>query len=657
MRRSCRFQKRGYALPELLAAVCIAVILLAAAAPDILGAAKRLRLKQLDSSAADVYMSVQSELSSARLAGLPLDFGGRAVPIDAASYKSALGLTGEIFPAAVILSRCGGSCAVEYDLNSGAVYGVFYGLGGINYDPSAAWSVPRGFAERLLLPIPVGYYGGAGFTEPEASAAPVPVIEIINGDVLGIKVTADCAETVGFSLSLSSGGVSVDVVPESAGCRISGGGSAAILLDSLLPFESGEKELPPDGDMTGFTLVYDLKNRGDAGLAKLLGGDITVEAEFHLEGRAASRSYASVNGLFESFSGGEAVISCGRHLQNLGYLLEIPELSSVKLINDIDFSASGYEFTPIDASAGLSGGFFGNGHTIKGLRVNGASDSEYGAGLFSSIMGCGKFCGVIFDSPEIYGGSEPSGAVCGYAYGAEFEDIKVISPTVRAVGSAGGVAGMCAASSADGVFVYSDGENYDSCGIYAEGEEAYAGGYFGYAGGVAISGGGASVKVRSEYFAGGLIGYAGAGCTVVGSYVGGRTKNGKFCGEGYSLVNVYGGSGAGGFVGNSKGIDFTGCYTTCSLGSGDPSCAEAFVGEGEYSASECYTLSVLIDENGAAEAPLRSGGISARPEEVDISLRADALPYDGFIKESCGGKYPYPCQSVHIGDWQEKDRW
>ncbi len=681
MRLLKRVSEAGFTVAKLLAALAVLTVLFAAAAPDAVFTVRRLRLIRLDSAAEDIFVSVQNELTAARCAGKPLDFGGKSVPVNTVSYKGVRPDVTSIHIVSVISERGDGTAAVEYDAVSGEVYGVFYSdVVFLDYDPMFPEKIPRSFEQRLRLGTQVGYFGGEAQEKPEGKKAPVPVVRIINGEKLAVRVSADCTGAVGFSLYISGGESRVEIVPEYAGCFIVGGNTATVILDSLLPGQGddgGKSSLPEDKNMSGYVLersFSDWVSDSDGGLLIEPGDDITVTAVFHFEGAAPSAVSKTVNSYFESLTDGRAAISCGRHLQHLTDCISVGKVTSAELTSDIDFKdsgdnenygswnsgityANGYAFKPIDCSAGLSGGFSGNDHTISGLKIDGSSDSEYGAGLFSGIMGC-RCSDIIFRHPTIVGDDEPAGVLCGYSFYAAFENIIIEDPEVSTRGCAGGVAGMCSFSSAKGVFVYSDCENYERRAIKSFGTDSYAGGYFGYADGVSVSDGGSSVKVISECFAGGLTGCAEKGCEVSGTYVGGHTFNGRFCGvsdEGkrFALINVYGGEGAGGFAGKSQEISLTECYTTCSVSSGDIENADAFAGMGIYYAESCYTLARVIDADGVEmkKAPKNENVATESDEISDTEKMASALPYDGFLKELYGGKYPYASRTVHIGDW------
>lgn len=108
------------------------------------------------------------------------------------------------------------------------------------------------------------------------------------------------------------------------------------------------------------------------------------------------------------------------------------------LMNDIDlteltalggdFDNNGHGWTPIgeNHATPFKGTFDGNGHTIKGLRIDGI-ETNY-AGLFGYLTGTVK--SLVLEDVSISGSVEYMGALAGYCYGGTISGVRV-SGTIR----------------------------------------------------------------------------------------------------------------------------------------------------------------------------------------------------------------------------------
>ncbi len=207
----------------------------------------------------------------------------------------------------------------------------------------------------------------------------------------------------------------------------------------------------------------------------------------------------------------------------------------------------------------------------------------------------------------------------------------------------------------------------------ADGEQKgpYAGGFFGYLSGV-FKLASSSVRVESKGYAGGIAGYM-TGNDMSNCYVGGHTFNGSFTGtyngKEYNLINIYGEKGAGGLAGftDSVGLNGTGIYTSCSVGSSPENIDNAdtvfgvfSTGERNYGSNSAYSVGYIYSaklEDGAF-TNVKLEKMTSRSDNI-LSKQSKSIKYpveNQVVAETydhtLANKYPYWNEmGSHIGDW------
>ena len=207
----------------------------------------------------------------------------------------------------------------------------------------------------------------------------------------------------------------------------------------------------------------------------------------------------------------------------------------------------------------------------------------------------------------------------------------------------------------------------------ADGEQKgpYAGGFFGYLSGV-FKLASSSVRVESKGYAGGIAGYM-TGNDMSNCYVGGHTFNGSFTGtyngKEYNLINIYGEKGAGGLAGftDSVGLNGTGIYTSCSVGSSPENTDNAdtvfgvfSTGERNYGSNSAYSVGYIYSaklEDGAF-TNVKLEKMTSRSDNI-LSKQSKSIKYpveNQVVAETydhtLANKYPYWNEmGSHIGDW------
>jgi filamentous hemagglutinin family protein len=282
-----------------------------------------------------------------------------------------------------------------------------------------------------------------------------------------------------------------------------------------------------------------------AGLKLTYGGDYKVKAPITLSG---ANSTLNINGnnytLIRSMSqldlldGYNAVTNTGTVRQLSGYYA---------LAQDLDAAGTTYTRSLLGSTSSTTflGTFAGMGHTISNLTINAAG----GAGLFALIGASSVVRDLGMVGGNIYGANGDVGAIAGRNTGGRIDNVYATGMTIGGVTRVGGVVGYLNGGTLS--------NSYSNVTV-ASGNSS-TGGLVGANSG-AISNSYAEGEVNGAGLVGGLVGINNAGASITQSYATGN------------VIGSFGGSRAGGLVGNNSGsISYayaTGAVSADSLAGG-----------------------------------------------------------------------------------------
>lgn len=584
----------GFTLVEMLAVTAIVVILLAIGMVAVVHYVRWLRITELDNSAREIYLAAENravllsaggrldklvEKANGKTMVLPAEERG-ATPLAAGGaagqtarawyiyYDSAAGsgedVLAELLPQGTIDSALRGGCFyVVYEIKTdedgtqsglGSVTDVFYA------EESDPWK-NEGFEtfyqqwkgssrqRRLDEKKMFGYYGGAAAENGGANSLKAPLLEVINGEELIVRLTYSepMGETRTPEVTLYYGG-------------------SKVRLDQLSKVkwwtEETERDVFQNTVTHTCTWVLDtLKENGtrfrDLFVGNLdavtgepgpMGGNFTVTARIRST-TVASPDVVSAprNSLFADGSGGEtAYVENLRHLQNLDHNFSKVEGKTAAIqTGDIDCGASvftGYEFVPIEnaqltsycGSHAANEGAEVAAHFIKGLTVTATSANGRNGGLFSTAPSSMEFQDVCLINTSVkMGAGVSTGALAGvatnttftncwvYWEGEELEKLKVSIPESGLADNHYQITG----SSAGGLVGQLNGGTITDClaATLVKGTTV-AGGLVGQTTGVTVSTSYADCYLVAPT-AGGLIGTAGGTVTLTNVYAAGFIDN------------------------------------------------------------------------------------------------------------------------------------
>ena len=715
--RKLRNQK-GFTMAELLLVVGIIIILMAVSFISVNAYRRSLEKKAYDGYAKEIFIAAQNHLSLAKSQGYlgKTDFGAEdpnepgvyyfVVNVSGVSGGKAVTADGTVLNLMLPSSsldetvRQGGQYIIRYHKDSGQVLDVFYWSPNGRYahtysnpDYAAFLADHSKSALKDYGGSVIGWYGSANaanLTRGETLAA--PTIRVVNGDKLTVTVTDPNGSSVtgadGYALRLIVKGVKSGAVKT---FTIS---TAEIAAQERLSGTPANCTVTLD-DVTATSLHF-CKLIADTGTF-IPGEFVTVQAVALNTQQLTNVAYSAeqtANSLFGDateitdttplFS--KAEVSNFRHLENLD--------SSVSGVNNaaasVQFNAA-EQTTDLTWGSGLwnssvtvydafgntpgAGSFLavtpgyalnydGGGNSVTGLTVTGAVNDN-GAGMFGTLKSGSSVHDlklVDFSIANTY-----AGALAGNA-----ENTAVTN--VAAYNSASGAAtGVSSSGTAGGLI----GRTYaDTSGAYSNSK---------------IENCSASLTVSGSV-AGGLVGSAECG-TITDSYSGGRTTNGKYSASIYNVTGVT----AGGLVGSmSGGVALTNTYSTCSAGGSAvagglvgsatggsitnsysvglvgathmAAQAGVFIGTlsgTSVSGSAYLDVSSYASPTGAEMAVIGSGTVPSASDltAMDSSVATfntwapqtgSAVPYDGTLRGTYGGKYdfrPISASATHYGDW------
>lgn len=355
--------KAGFTMSELLIVVAIVIVLFAVAVLSLVTIRKNLRQKELDSKAEILYVAVQNRMSELRAGGYESLYqydekkdNGVAkvglIPLDAPEEDAEDAITKDTLCYVVSADRVAvGKAAasvlpessvdaelwnnhwvIEYDPESGSVYGAFYSeeeitSGDVSTTLPTYLNRMRVRQTRLHNGAKIGYYGGARVISGTTDTLK-PDISIDNREKL--TATFYCnnpyADELTFNIKVSDGrNEYVKVVKYSELRQLnSKTWYYTWVMDSL----ESEK-----------TRFY---NQTDHKLA--CGTDITVTLSVesqnaNVDGKSYTRKTNSLFRYAEGTPAGTALIAYGRHLQNLDEASHVSKtITSAVQVSDLSFA-------------------------------------------------------------------------------------------------------------------------------------------------------------------------------------------------------------------------------------------------------------------------------------------------------------------------------
>mgnify|MGYP000449985734 CR=1 FL=1 len=534
--------KAGFTMSELLIVVAIVIVLLAVAVLSLVTIQKNLRQKELDSKAEILYIAAQNRMSELRAGGYESLYqydenkdNGVAkvglIPLDAPEEDEEDAITKDTLCYVVSADRVAvGKAAasvlpessvdaelwnnhwvIEYDPESGSVYGAFYSEEEIT-SGDASTTLPtylnrmRVRQTRLHNGAKIGYYGGARVISGTTDTLK-PDISIDNREKL--TATFYCnnpyADELTFNIKVSDGrNEYVRVVKYSELRQLnSKTWYYTWVMDSL----ESEK-----------TRFY---NQTDHKLA--CGTDITVTLSVesqnaNVDGKSYTRKTNSLFRYAEGTPAGTALIAYGRHLQNLDEASHVSDtITRAVQVSDLSFaddtadnedwySFYGDTFTPITNKNLKSYDGYSEVDNVKlyssisNLHIKKAAQNG-DAGLFSTFNG--EIKNVTLTGMKIDNVGQNVGALIG----SVSDTVKITNTRVYLSSKKGDLADIETVDSPEKVQPWLEGK--------------VVGGLIGMVtktGSVSVTDSSASTVIRADGAAGGLIGAVYHAATITDSY-------------------------------------------------------------------------------------------------------------------------------------------
>ena len=715
MKQARRHNDHGFTLTEMLVTVTIVIVLFALAMIPISKMRREVRQTELDSRAELIFMAAQNQLTQLQAAGRTSAYqGGLAlgyVPEDAEnenekydadtlSYVTSDGMESTTSPAANILPEGkvdaelrNAHWVIEYDASSASVYAVFYSEQESNFYTADADKMNplRARNYRLQQGAKIGYYGGDSVLSYDTSELDAKA-EIVNGDQLLLKIT--CNRLLGESGFLDPT-FTVTLRDESghtAGVKLANNEivknarsiEATLVLDNL-----AEDEQMRFAEQERFKSLVPGEN---------LTISVNVSVDNDLVEPAVIENITT-NSLFadarDGRNGRTAVITCGRHLQNLD---KDSGLNDEKGRNTAFITAAVQE-QDVEFKTEAEDGWkvLYDDMTFKPIENENLTSYD---STYQSMSNAAAYHPVIYD---LTAAVESGDAGLFAAFKGELKNIRLAGATITGSGSVGGLVGnLNGQTTIEGCWVYlSSARNHAAdktekdlwfdgavtgglvgnagsgtlmiknsfAATVLNGKEA-AGGLIGKSGSVTIEhsyadcyvytvekGEDGSLTAATTGVAGGLIGSC-AGrsnivlqdCYAAGFLKGGTTAGlvaGEFSGEGDKATNVYtacaplDGTSLSYIIGKKEGVDAPGVQNVFYLS--DVESNSAYNGLQQVS---------YADWSGS-KIPDASGRLSDGTTATAFTTATSTTPYN--LMEGLGlTRYSYPALTdlPHYGDWQ-----
>lgn len=701
--------KAGFTMSELLIVVAIVIVLFAVAVLSLVTIQKNLRQKELDSKAEILYVAAQNRMSELRAGGYESLYqydenkkNGVAkvglIPLDAPEEDAEDAITKDTLCYVVSANRVevGKAAAsvlpessvdaelwnnhwvIEYDPESGSVYGAFYSEEEIT-SGDASTTLPtylnrmRVRQTRLRNGAKIGYYGGARVISGTTDTLK-PDISIDNREKL--TATFYCnnpyADELTFNIKVSDGrNEYVKVVKYSELRQLnSKTWYYTWVMDSL----ESEK-----------TRFY---NQTDHKLA--CGTDITVTLSVesqnaNVDGKSYTRKTNSLFRYAEGTPAGTALIAYGRHLQNLDEASHVSEtITGAVQVSDLSFaddtadnedwySFYGDSFTPITNKNLKSYDGYSEVDNVKlyssisNLHITKAAQNG-DAGLFSTFNG--EIKNVTLTGMKIDNVGQNVGALIG----SVSDTVKITNTRVYLSSKKGDLADIKTVDSPEKVQPWLKGK--------------IVGGLIGMVtktGSVSVTDSSASTAIRADGAAGGLIGAMYNAATITDSYAdcyltADRTGGLIAKAEGGSEVAATGTSitlkdfyaagyqtatgDAFGLVGGSN-VMATGGYSACVYNVGENATIYSTVHEMGSAQKVYYLTDGGLSSEGASKWKHAKDTTSVIYKELSESSFAKTIS-DAFTSSSGAATFPYNLMDQgltyytyprleklnHYGDWQ-----
>lgn len=595
---------------ELIVTITILGILMAVAIPSIMGYFKKMDMIKANESARQIYTAAQNKLTAMKANGqLDLDEmtsewalarvpDGSAAAADQTEQIKYYYMNTE--KAAAFLSQAGqslddelvstqASIVIELDPVNGYVYGVFFASYSdgdrtlFSYEGSGKRGLQGGTKEfcgsddlRSQGRARIGYYGGAAAKVEYEASLKTPLMEVVNGEELLIKLSSygQPAQFAGYLVVLEGEEGAVyeryiakeQFASDDAG-NLLAGSRCILLLDSLAEGHS-------------FLEMLERSFTKKSGETLSPGENITVTATA-VSGPddTGSRSFENrekVNSLFaakQEEDGIQITVSNVRHLQNLGQIADSrwdKKGSTVRQIQDMDWNNT----------LAYYNGLAAEGYPREELAENADGDRELKGGndqaAFTPIPS-GKYDFTAYkesgeralkDTTETgyrilnlkIEGNWDAGLFA--MFSGSISHVNLVNPKVRGRENVGALAG---------VYEAQDTNRIINCKVYLEPEAEPGAALFDYRS-YTVTGGAAST--------GGLIGLA---------------RKGKIQ-ESFAAINVQGrGGAAGGLSGDMRNVQVEGCYASGQVSGDEETALGGFVGKctGDTAIERCYTTGEL----------------------------------------------------------------
>lgn len=534
--------KAGFTMSELLIVVAIVIVLFAVAVLSLVTIQKNLRQKELDSKAEILYVAVQNRMSELRAGGYESLYqydenkdNGVAkvglIPLDAPEEDAEDAITKDTLCYVVSADRVAvGKAAasvlpessvdaelwnnhwvIEYDPESGSVYGAFYSeeeitSGDVSTTLPTYLNRMRVRQTRLRNGAKIGYYGGARVISGTTDTLK-PDISIDNREKL--TATFYCnnpyADELTFNIKVSDGRYEYVKVVKYSELRQLNSKTwyYTWVMDSL----ESEK-----------TRFY---NQTDHKLA--CGTDITVTLSVesqnaNVDGKSYTRKTNSLFRYAEDTPAGTALIAYGRHLQNLDEASHVSDtITGAVQVSDLSFaddtadnedwySFYGDTFTPITNKNLKSYDGYSEVDNVKlyssisNLHIKKAAQNG-DAGLFSTFNG--EIKNVTLTGMRIDNVGQNVGALIG----SVSDTVKITNTCVYLNSKKGDLADIETVDSPEKVKPWLEGK--------------VVGGLIGMVtktGSVSVTDSSASTVIRADGAAGGLIGAMYNAATITDSY-------------------------------------------------------------------------------------------------------------------------------------------
>lgn len=700
--------KAGFTMSELLIVVAIVIVLFAVAVLSLVTIRKNLRQKELDSKAEILYVAVQNRMSELRAGGYESLYqydenkdNGVAkvglIPLDAPEEDAEDAITKDTLCYVVSADRVAfGKAAasvlpessvdaelwnnhwvIEYDPESGSVYGAFYSEEEIT-SGDASTTLPtylnrmRVRQARLRNGAKIGYYGGARVISGTTDTLK-PDISIDNREKL--TATFYCnnpyADELTFNIKVSDGrNEYVKVVKYSELRQLnSKTWYYTWVMDSL------------ESEKTRFYNQTDHKLE--------CGTDITVTLSVesqnaNVDGKSYTRKTNSLFRYAESTPAGTALIAYGRHLQNLDEASHVSKtITGAVQVSDLSFaddtadnedwySFYGDTFTPITNKNLKSYDGYSEVDNVKlyssisNLHIKKAVQNG-DAGLFSTFNG--EIKNVTLTGMKIDGGQN-----VGALIGSVSDTVKITNTRVYLSSKKGDLADIETVDSPEKVQPWLEGK--------------VVGGLIGMVtktGSVSVTDSSASTVIRADGAAGGLIGAVYNAATITDSYAdcyltaartGGliaKAEGGSevaatgtsitlkdFYAAGYQTATVD----AFGLVGGSNVIA-TGGYSACVYNVEENAKVHSTVNAMGSASNVYYLTDGGLSEDGASKwendnqttpktyKKLSESGFAKEISEAFTSSSGAAtFPYNLMDQGLTYYTYPRLEKLNHYGDWQ-----